>query len=211
MIELGQMCFGNKWESSEAPEWMEHELGEIREELERRNTWYEGESNAVFDIRPYYWGDCVCGYEQAESAWCEANDHEDSCYQKDVESALLAAGWTQGPYGLLDAPKAMSYDAKRETEDGIRREACKRHGLTFPNGCAVHCTCSYQRRWGEWRAANDHADDCPIVQPNFLHKASGIAVHWYKHIGRSMTCSREVSRAEWRKIMAECRAALGME
>lgn len=40
--------------------------------------------------------------------------------------------------------------------------------------------------------------------PNFLHKATGATVHWYKYIGRGM----EVSEANWPEIMAECFASL---
>lgn len=40
--------------------------------------------------------------------------------------------------------------------------------------------------------------------PNFLHKASGATVHWYKYIGRDM----QVSEANWPEILTDCFASL---
>lgn len=40
--------------------------------------------------------------------------------------------------------------------------------------------------------------------PNFLHKATGATVHWYKYIGRGM----EISEADWPAIFTECFASL---
>jgi hypothetical protein len=40
--------------------------------------------------------------------------------------------------------------------------------------------------------------------PNFLHKATGAAVRWYKYIGRGM----EVDKADWPEIIRECIASL---
>ena len=47
------------------------------------------------------------------------------------------------------------------------------------------------------------SDDCPYcdgTEPNFLHKASGASVSWYKYIGRGM----DVSEADWPSIFSEC-------
>jgi hypothetical protein len=45
-----------------------------------------------------------------------------------------------------------------------------------------------------------------LVQPNFLHKASGTRVTWYKYIGRSMEASLKGS---WTDIIAECLSSVG--
>ena len=47
-------------------------------------------------------------------------------------------------------------------------------------------------------------DDCcgeRVSVPNFLHKPSGTAVHWYKYIGRGMEVDL---RADWRTVLREC-------
>lgn len=40
--------------------------------------------------------------------------------------------------------------------------------------------------------------------PNFMHKATGASVRWYKYIGRGMT----VDEAHWPEIFADCFASL---
>ncbi len=45
---------------------------------------------------------------------------------------------------------------------------------------------------------------CDGDAPNFLHKASGLSIKWYKWIGRSMEYSRKIDAAEWSKIFNEC-------
>jgi hypothetical protein len=51
--------------------------------------------------------------------------------------------------------------------------------------------------------------DCPHERPNFLHKASGLEVRWYKYIGRSMEINKSLPRKELRDIFAECASSLG--
>lgn len=43
--------------------------------------------------------------------------------------------------------------------------------------------------------------------PNFLHKPSGSSVSWYKYIGRGMGVDLA---ADWRSIIDECVASLGV-
>jgi len=47
----------------------------------------------------------------------------------------------------------------------------------------------------------------PARAPNFLHKASGASITWYKYIGRGM----EVDQANWPVIMQECFASLAVQ
>lgn len=44
---------------------------------------------------------------------------------------------------------------------------------------------------------------------NFEHFASGTRIAFYKHVGRSTTCSRRITRTEMRAIVDECVASLG--
>lgn len=72
----------------------------------------------------------------------------------------------------------------------------------------ARCTCDHRTRWEIWSAENDHDASCPLVRPNFLHKATGFSIRWYKYIGRSMTVNHEISFDEWREIYNECRDSL---
>ena len=54
-----------------------------------------------------------------------------------------------------------------------------------------------RKKFGTWSAVELRA-------PNFFYKPSGLAIKWYKWIGRSMEFSETVSAKEWKKIFKEC-------
>lgn len=143
----------------------------------------------VFEMHPYYWGDCTCGYEQRECAWSDANKHRPGCYQEAVRAVM------EYPY----------QDSRRTTE---LQAACAKHGIPWADGggCMVHCTCDYKDRWAAFIVSNDHAERCPIVLPNFRHAASGATVDWYKYIGRGMKVEAPEG-FDWQACIQECIAA----
>ena len=47
-------------------------------------------------------------------------------------------------------------------------------------------------------------DEVECAKPNFLHRASGLEVRWYKYIGRGMTVNRRVCPKCFLPIFAEC-------
>ena len=65
------------------------------------------------------------------------------------------------------------------------------------------CTCSHSADWKAWAATHDHDPKCGVARPNFLHKASGIRVDWYKYIGRGMEFE-PVSRNVWDAALKAC-------
>lgn len=81
------------------------------------------------------------------------------------------------------AMKAL--DTARKVRDKYERDALKRlcaeRGLTYPDGCKVHCDCYKQKAAQEWFGANDHKPECRVIQPNFLHKPTGFRIQWYKY------------------------------
>jgi hypothetical protein len=189
------MMFGNKWESFEAPHWLADDLCDLSEALGKANpenqahgvlggAWGYGQEydGPVFEMHPYFWGACECGYAVAEDEWETSHSHAEDCYQSEMERR-----------GGLDF----------DTCDALAIE----YGLPV-EGSAVHCTCSHDADYAKWRDSNDHDPRCREVLPNFLHKSSALAVHWYKYIGRSMTANRELTKREWRVVFDECLASL---
>ncbi len=51
-------------------------------------------------------------------------------------------------------------------------------------------------------------DEAEAAKPNFLHKASGLEIRWYKYIGRGMTVNRHVCPDCFQDIFAECMNSL---
>lgn len=88
------------------------------------------------------------------------------------------------------------------------------YGENFENDVfMMHRYCWCERSDCEWcRCCNCTADEecgagCASnlpAAPNFLHKASGASVRWYKYIGRGM----EVDVANWPAVFEDCFASL---
>lgn len=98
------------------------------------------------------------------------------------------------------------FEQKQWYIDAAAKDLCHKHGIAWNGGVgsAVHCTCSYQREWEEWRAQNDHAPDCPTVLPNFRHHASGLEIRWYKYLSRGMSVNKHICPVCFRDIFVDC-------
>lgn len=132
--------------------------------------------NDVFEMHPFWWGECQCGHEEAEIAWEKANPHTAACYQTEMQ---------------------------RRDWQGDLAAVAREWGLP-EFGCAVHCTCGQKEKWRRWAADHPHPDTCPEVRPNFRHHRTGVEIRWYKWIGRSMEVTGSVSLAAWQAVMDEC-------
>jgi hypothetical protein len=166
--------------------------------------------NETFAMFPFYWGDCTCGFDEREYAWAEAHVHGPECYRNKVAADLRELGWTTADcarhdQSYVEAPKGMEYSAYTKQQDAVREKWCKRLGLTFPDGCAVHCTCGHDAEYEAWEKVNGHTDACLFNRPNFLHKPTGLRVNWYKWIGRDTEVKGEGDPLQ---IIQECIASL---
>jgi len=162
--------------------------------------------NDVFVMRPFYWGDCDCGYDDRESEWSDTHKHSDECYQSEMKRRLIARGGIKGAWGV-DRPDACSYDQWRAIEREIMNDLCAMHGLDPHFGSAVHCTCDHRKIWVKWSSENGHREQCSLQLPNFRHKATGLEVRWYKRIGRGMEVDHPEG-ADIAAILRECMASL---
>lgn len=195
--ELGQLAFGCAsgavdFDSLPDSQKMENMLRVLADRATGDECYANHFENGVFEMHPYYWGDCTCGYEQKEWDWGDSHDHTPECYQTEYRA-------TVGKYRVLDPGR-----------DKAARKLCLKHGIPWNNGAgsAVHCTCTYDSEWQKFTGENGHAAVCPIVVPNFRHKVSGFELRWYKHIGRGMSVNRPVTLEEFRIIFDECMASL---
>lgn len=160
--------------------------------------------NKVFEMFPYYWGDCTCGFDNYEYT----GDHRKKCYQTELDIEKKKKGWKKRGRGILEAPERWSYDKERKIEDKIYKLLCTKYNLSYPAGCAVHCTCDYEERYNKWLKkigyANYHKKSCLLEKPNFRYRLSNLMIRWYKWIGRDMEFSRELKPQEWKKIYQDC-------
>jgi len=188
-MEFGNMCFGHS--RGEYP--VDKDYQEIFESLLELlgNSSREEYSNDTFEMRPYWWGECECGFDEAEYDWCLSNRHVD-CYQN--EYVILRERYG----GTFNVPE---YEIER---------LCEKHGIEYDGGLgsAMHCTCDYDDKYGEWSLHNRHADDCPVVLPNFHHKPTGYSLTWYKHPLRDAYANIHLSKKEFKEIVKDCMRSL---
>lgn len=247
---MTQMFRGAKWETCDAPDFIAEGLYRLSETLGRRKPeaqshgllggeWGYGQdfANDTFEMFPYWWDDCDCGFEERETAWLAANPHAADCYQTQLAALRAIRDYTSprrgDPIAALfgqpgvnvgggmvvrtfisrgeTAEESAVREAARAEYDRAQESLCKSMGLTHHDGCECHCPCSHDADYQAWREANDHNPRCSDVRPNFYHKPSGLAVHWYKYIGRGMSANREINAAAWEAVMAECLASLESE
>ena len=207
-MELGNFIFGNS--RGEYP--IERGVG-FEEELiklfgayasDRDNSWREYGiefENDVFSVFPYYWGDCTCGFDDTEDLVKHIN-----CYQNEVREEKLKNGWFEDKYGWLE--RERSYEENKKIEDGIYKKLCKKYNLPFPGGCAVHCTCDYDKRYEEWLKQigypDGHKEDCLLVKPNFHYKPTDLRIKWYKYPLRDSYSDKPITLEEFREVIDNC-------
>lgn len=96
----------------------------------------------------------------------------------------------------------------RAMEDAATQALCTEMGLSYPNGSAVHCSCENEVQLTAFCKTQKHKDNCRLIQPNFLHKASGYALSWYKYPLRSAAANMQVSRRQFQAIAQSCVASV---
>ena len=218
----------------ERDEGFEEELFRLFETIapERDNLWREYGvefENDVFSIFPYYWGDCVCGYDEKDAQWQEENEHEPHCYQSalkkeldewleenpEPEAEMFNTSFEEVEVGItfISAVSAHSpsadmwrewYSAKEKFEDKVYDKICPEFGVDREFGYATHCTCNYRERRKQFYEENSHDANCPIVKPNFLFKPTGFSIKWYKYPLRDSYMNQNLSLDELKGIIAKC-------
>lgn len=156
-----------------------------------------GYENDVFKVMPYDWdAECTCGYDDLEFEWWNNHKHSDDCYQSLVEKELVKQGYKIEEDGYIDAP----WEAKEK----VWKKLCNQLGLSYPDGCAVHCTCGVDNEFSKWCENNYHKEDCRLLQPNFWYKPTNLKIMWYKYALRDAYANQDISIDEFRKILKHC-------
>lgn len=209
--ELGQAAFGQPFSEFDCPEFIKAGLRMLADEIERvewniRQQEYEaptsnnGESYSTdtFDMRAYYWGDCTCGWDDFEFV----ENHDGDCYQSELRARQEAVGYDRTSYEW----DSFESNKWREMADRVYAELTSKFGLPM-TGCAVHCTCSYPKRFDVWFDAHKlgpdgHEPKCPAILPNF--KCGDFEVRWYKYLGRGMSMNQDIDANSFFEIIDRC-------
>lgn len=191
-MELGNLVFGNSRGEFPIDRGLEGIFYTLLEAIDPTNPGYTTFENEVFVTRPYYWGDCSCGHEEAAYAWEQAHPHMHKCYQTELHKRLAVA---RQKVGKSSSP----FDVYHQTADDFN----------LPHvGSAVHCTCGRDKEWVDWVTAHDHADSCPTVLPNFHFKPTNLRIAWYKYPLRDSYSNVKLDKQLLFNVVSQCLASL---
>ncbi len=164
--------------------------------------------NDVFEMRPFYWGDCECTYDTVSEEWETANPHAQDCYQTlfhDMHYVNYGADWNfdkKPGHGW----KKGTVDDECDCIDKLYKQ------FNIPKGTPgshVHCTCNRNEEYHAFMDTLSHSSTCQVSKPNFKHYASGIEVNWYKYIGRDMDYDEGIPVEQWADVFKECLESIG--
>ena len=200
---IAQACFGSAWGDYEMPEYVDALFRRILDEIKRvywnvnQESWdschcTENPKIEGIEIRPYYWGDCDCGFEEEDERWSNEHEHKTGCFHlryRQEESVCCP------PFGFNGDKFMWKHEHMTEwaRANGYQRA---------PLGMAVYCDCGHDQEYHEWRRGHDHKPDCPIVLPNF--KFEDVEIRWYKYTGRGMSTNKVMTEKEWREWFDMC-------
>ena len=156
--------------------------------------------NDVFEMRPFYWGDCECDYDTLRDAWVEENPHADDCYQ----TLFHERHYVDYDNWNFDPKPGHERDENFDDKCTCIKDLCEMFHID-PNkpGSYAHCTCWFDIKYPAYLSTISHAEECLIDKPNFKHYNSGIEVNWYKYIGRDMEINKDLSIEEWVALFKE--------
>jgi hypothetical protein len=210
-MELGNIMFGNSRGEFEIPriDGFENEMVRLFNAYApgRDNSWREyGEQfeNNVFSVFPYYWGECTCEFDSKKFT----EKHSEECYQSELDRMKLASGWVKDKNGWMTSPKGLDYKEASKIEDGIYEKLCKKHNVSYPEGCAIHCTCDYEQRYIKWLEKigypNGHKEECLTIKPNFHYKPTNYRMKWYKYPLRDSYANQDLTLEQFKDIIDKC-------
>ena len=130
----------------------------------------------------------------------------------DAQTEPVEVGGVQVGFSSIFTPRTdgemgrwkKANNARREFEDTERKKLCEERGLSYPDGCAVHCDCYKNAAGQKWFSEHDHTPTCRLVQPNFLYKPTGFRINWYKYPFRDSYMTPGINAKEWYRIVRHC-------
>lgn len=149
--------------------------------------------NDIFEMRPHYYGECDCGWENKLKAFgkkhkkkcfiTKLSAYQDKLKEQDVE--IMSTEWT----------RKITYWAKN---NGY---------LKGWVGASTHCTCGHSKEFLEWYnknklGKNGHSPKCSLELPNFKYFKNSVEIRWYKWIGFGMEIypPKGITDKGWKKI-----------
>jgi hypothetical protein len=98
--------------------------------------------NAVFTMRPFYWGDCDCGADERSDKWHAAHPHAPDCFREELQRRFAVFDEESGWNAMEAEFRADDNMEERveQTEFGTAyiRERTKKGEAVHKRWCAAH-------------------------------------------------------------------------
>lgn len=145
-----------------------------------------GLPNLVY--RPYYMGDCDCGYDEAYLQWEAANSHRSHCFQTRLDEMVREYG-----EGKIEAlARRLLREMRFETTAPFR----------------LICTCDLDNRFKDFerKFGSECSPLCSTQLPNL--EFDGVKVFWYKRPNRAVRIDRSMTGKQWEDWVRKLRDAV---
>lgn len=156
-------------------------------------------TNETFELRPYYFGKCLCAYGKALENFLTINPHKDSCFHTELK--ILNDAFKNHPQYLHN----NKLKAERANEE---RRLCTAHNIHYKDGKNLDdiCNCGALEKFGD--QGYSHEERCPKLLPNFIFIPEHLGITWYKTYFRDSTSTQHITLEDFKRIIGICLSSI---
>lgn len=146
--------------------------------------------NDVFIYRPYYDGECDCGYEEKKEVIYES-EHEEKCPTK----------YFYELYELF-----LHFGMNSDSINNLMKSEVERMGFKYNSKGSFHylCLCNWKEKIKEWEKENDHLENCSQILPNFHYKKTDFQILNSKNCNLGLVMNQKITFKEFQNIIVDC-------
>ena len=166
----------------------------------------DDENKIIFEISPYYWGECTCGAEE-ENDTMRQQLERDVFTKKEIETL-----YTFPPFCEDDCPASDIDDEEEIIKNkesilsictcGNKKKAIKYYEDMDKMGHKLEI---FNKRLKENHI--NHGTDCLLIKHNFIYhpeQEDEFWIDWYKYPFRDSFCNRKITMEEFKDILRDC-------
>lgn len=196
-MELGNMIFGNSRGEHPVDRELQDEWHSCMERLGFDGYgWHDLSDergifeNEVFWLRPYYWGECTCGFDQRDERWSRENHHSAECYQTELNGRTEA-------WEIASGYKAIEARAFGRDRDNPFAGMSVETSEPMPGVTTMFASPRDDDAMKAWRKAHDARERGIRKLYLELGKKYGVDPHYGAAV--HCTCSHDRDYQKWRE------------
>jgi len=151
--------------------------------------------NDVFTMKMHFVGTCPCNYNVEFKKYAKQHNHSTQCFH---------TNWNEINQAFRSHPRYHNALILKTERINMEMQLCRRYGIPFRGGEYSQdiCTCPFDKNWQEMDI--QHADDCPVISPNFYHAKSGLKIWWTKKFFRDAYMNQITKIEDFTDMIIEC-------